>query len=177
MGQLQTHDMSDLLSVNADGIGVTGSPYPGTSVSYISDRTAFGICISRRWADVKNVCEVLWSKQPLVLDVNVQTINATSRKLKAKWSAESAADINAFAELDKCIARDILYARKSCQQVMEEDADIIDIKMSYDIAKNPCLENIEIKRRSVELRERRTRELDGGCYGAYDGRYATRIRY
>jgi hypothetical protein len=177
MGQLRTHDLTVLLNVEDPGIG-SWYVVPGSTVMHTEDRNSFGVCISRRPgpANKPEQCEVLWSKSPVIVEVQVQQINAQSRKLKAKWSAEAAEDFNAFEAMDKRIAEDLLYGHKTMEEVMNADGDIVDIVMMYNAAGNPSVKDIEIKRRSTELRNRQPREIDDG-YGAYDGRYISRIRY
>lgn len=48
----------------------------------------------------EKTCKVLWSEPPSIdFEIESQEIKAKSRKLRAKWSAQSMEDINAFGEI------------------------------------------------------------------------------
>jgi hypothetical protein len=92
MAQLQTHSPNDLC--NEDG---TRDIKPGNFVRHTEDpRNSFGTCLSRREADGKTVCEVLWSKQPHLIQIQSTPIQAQSRKLAAKWSTQQSEDIGTY---------------------------------------------------------------------------------
>jgi len=114
---------------------------------------------------------VLWSQSPdIELDISMQTINAKSRKLKARWSSQATEDLNAFEAMDRQVAEDLLYGRKTMAEVMQADSDIIDIMLTHRI-EEPNVGDIEIKRRSRELLQRNTRDAiyDDDVYRQYDG--------
>jgi len=97
VSQLKTYNLPDLIAVNFTTGAQGGLPWkmlntiePGEPVRHKDDPNSYGMCLSRRWGpdDKPMQIDVLWSKQPDILDIQVQQITATTRKLRAKWSAE-----------------------------------------------------------------------------------------
>lgn len=95
MAQLDTYSLPDLIGLEHDVM-------PGKPVRHKDDVDSYGTCISRRWIwdDQPMQCEVLWSKQPRLIQVRSTPIQATTRKLNVKWSAELAEDLGAFHGID-----------------------------------------------------------------------------
>lgn len=91
MAQLQTYNTNEIVGLTLNGKDSGREPLPGSPVRHRDDKQSYGVCLSSE-SDGKH--RVLWSKQPRVVDLNVQSvpINATSRKLNARWSAELAED-------------------------------------------------------------------------------------
>lgn len=66
-------------------------------MTHLDDKSAYGIIIERRKANVQEY-SVLWSKHPQLVKIYTQQINSTSRKLKTKWSTQTDEDLKIFGE-------------------------------------------------------------------------------
>lgn len=163
MGQLQTYDIQNspeaygFVLIEESDTSHQRPLRPGDWVSLRERGCGLVVAVNDKQMTV------LWSQSPdIELDVSMQTINAKSRKLKAQWSSQVTEDLNAFEAMDRQVAEDLLYGRKTMAEVMQADSDIIDIMFTH---------RIEIKRRSRELLQRNTRDAiyDDDVYRQYDG--------
>ncbi len=102
MAQLQTHSLPDLVAIEKiEGVqcgrkySIPATVEPGRPVRHKEDPQSYGMVLSRRWIwdDKPMQCEVLWSKEPVLVQVQVQSINASSRRLNTKWSAVETPDM------------------------------------------------------------------------------------
>ena len=101
MGQLRTHDLPELVAINTTSGVQGGRPWtmhdtvqPGEPVQHKDFPNSYGICLSRRWGpnDKPMQCEVLWSREPDLIKIDIQPIQAKSRVLRAKWTVAEAPD-------------------------------------------------------------------------------------
>lgn len=147
MSELTTHDWPDLEVIVPDGQYCFQHPdTPGAPVRLRSDYCSFGVIISRRWGpdDKPMQCEVLWSRPP------VKTVSSAPRGL----------DRNSR---DQRVMYDVLYRDVSLQDAMEADPDILDIRVTHDVAGRS---EVSITRRSGSRRDDLVFEwndADGQC--------------
>lgn len=149
MAELGTYDLPDLVNVEVDSGVQGGRPWtchktivPGSFVHHKEDPNSYGTCLSRRWGpnDKPMQCEVLWSRQPKLIQVNVQSvpIQAQSRKLNAKWSAEQASDLYAHGMISKSfVMKEVFeleeeYENLSYEEVQKFHEDGADIQLHSD---------------------------------------------
>lgn len=85
MSTLKTHDLEDIVAVTPGG-----DESPGNLVRHVKDEHSFGTVVAhdprpQGFANQPQVT-VLWSKEPILVNISTQQINAKSKMLKAKWS-------------------------------------------------------------------------------------------
>lgn len=98
MSTLKTHDLEDIVAVVKDS-----DESPGNLVKHVDDKNSLGTVVAYdprpQGFSKQPQVTVLWSKEPLLIQVQSTPINAQSRVLRARWQAEEAQDFNAYGAM------------------------------------------------------------------------------
>lgn len=85
MSVLKTHDLEDIVAVTPGG-----DESPGNMVRHVDDKASFGTVVAhdprKQGFSQQPQVTVLWSREPVLVNVSVQQINSKPRPLRAKWS-------------------------------------------------------------------------------------------
>lgn len=151
MCKIQTHDLPELVGLVLENPKTSNAmrTFPGDPCSHKSDRTSYGIILSRRWGpdDKPMQCEVLWSREPKLF-IPIDATPVTTR-LRSDWAQHSVEQIAEWINcLDTQIVNDVRHG-KPIEKVIAEDPDILDVKITHGINRHGIVD-LEIKRRSRE---------------------------
>ena len=98
MSTLKTHDLEDIVAVTPGG-----DESPGNFVRHVEDKNSLGTVVAHdprpQGFSKQAQVTVLWSREPLLIQVQSVPINAQSRVLRARWQAEQAEDLNAYGSM------------------------------------------------------------------------------
>lgn len=134
MAEFDTYDLDDLVDVDDEKVR------PGSFVHHKDDLNSYGTCLSRRHQEGNERCEVLWSKQPKLIQINIQStpIQAQSRKLRATWTAQEAEPLIDGGFVGKTFVKKHLfdveeeYENLSYEQVQKFHKDGADVQLHSD---------------------------------------------
>lgn len=141
MAEFNTYPLPDLIGLEQDEDG-SNVVLPGKPVRHKDDKDSYGTCISRRWIwdDKPMQCEVLWSKQPRLIQINVQStpVRAQPRKLRATWTPQEAEPLIDGGFVSKTFVKKHLfdveeeYENLSYEQVQKFHEEGADVRLHSD---------------------------------------------
>jgi hypothetical protein len=85
MSNLRTHDLEDIVAVTAGG-----DESPGNLVRHVDDKSSLGTVVApaprQRGFSRQPQVTVLWAREPIIVNISTQRINAKPRPMRAAWT-------------------------------------------------------------------------------------------